>query len=120
MINPRFLLFIQWTCVLIYAKFGYNAHGEAEAHWARGFYMSNQAIVVGWLYLFYHVRIYKYDESIRRAAFWFNVFLLMVWSEHYIPIWHDIIKYSGIFIPIAGYIALYHSITYLINFRKNK
>lgn len=120
MTNARLLLATQWLCLLLYAKFGYFAQGDAGAHWARFFYLSNQIIFLCWLYLFYHNKINRYDIKIKRAAFWLNVFLLLIWGEHYIPIWNDVIEHSGILIPIAAYTALYLFITYLINFRKNK
>lgn len=116
----RSLLLAQWICVLLYAKFGYDAVGDSAAHWARFFYISNQVIVCIWLYLFYKNRIRKCEEPIMRTAFWFNVFLILIWGQYYVPIWHDIIVYSGIFIPIVSYITLYLFITYLINFNKNK
>lgn len=89
--------------VLLYARYGYFAEGQAAADWARFFYVSNQLILIGWTYVAYRKKV---DPLNFRHALLFNGFLVILWANSWMPWLHEIVAAYGILDGILLFIVI--------------
>jgi hypothetical protein len=118
MSKVKLLVLLQWFVVFSYAKWGYNATGEAAQHWARFFYITNQLILVLWLCAFYYFP--KEAKREFHKALWFNICLAVIWGQHYLFGAGNIIERNPYHfcLPILCCIYSCLLLSFLINFRR--